>query len=104
MHIQAGFLKLIDRTLYRDDDPSPVKLLPKEARLLAVLMQSSGQVVSRAKLMKEVWQTDYLGDTRTLDVHICWLRHKLETEPAHPRLIMTRRGVGYWLNLSQRSP
>jgi DNA-binding response OmpR family regulator len=49
--------------------------------------------------MREVWQTDYLGDTRTLDVHICWLRRKVEEDPARPRLILTRRGVGYELNV-----
>ena len=49
----------------------------------------------RKKLMKEVWDTDYLGDTRTLDVHIRWLRKKIEDDPSHPVLIRTVRGVGY---------
>jgi DNA-binding response OmpR family regulator len=51
--------------------------------------------------MREVWQTDYLGDTRTLDVHICWLRRKVEEDPARPLLILTRRGVGYELNVPE---
>jgi DNA-binding response OmpR family regulator len=99
MKLQAGPLKLVDRHLYLGDATRPLKLMPKEAHLLAVLMQSPGEVVSRAMLMWTVWQTDYLGDTRTLDVHICWLRRKLEEDPAHPRLILTERRVGYRLNI-----
>ena len=97
--LRTGPLRLADNYLYLGDDPTPIKLTPMEARLLAVLMQSCGQVVSRARLMRQVWQTDYLGDTRTLDVHICWLRRKVEEDPARPRLILTRRGVGFELNL-----
>ncbi len=99
MKLKVGSLRLEDRYLYLDNDQSPIKLTPREARLLAILMQHPGQVVKRATLMKEVWQTDYLGDTRTLDVHICWLRQKLEEDPTRPRLILTQRGVGYELNL-----
>jgi len=54
-------------------------------------------VVSRKTLMKHVWETDYLGDTRTLDVHICWLRQKVEPDPKYPQHILTRRGQGYTL-------
>jgi DNA-binding response OmpR family regulator len=92
------------RLLYLDDDRPPVVCSPKEARLLATLMQRPGQVVSRAQLMKEVWQTDYLGDTRTLDVHICLLRQKLEQDPANPRLLLTERGLGYRLNAPDGPP
>ena len=102
MILQTGPLKLVDHCLYLGDGTSsPVKLLPMEARLLAVLMQHPGQVVTRARLMREVWETDYLGDTRTLDVHICWLRRKLKGDPPHPRLIVTRRGVGYELSVPE---
>ncbi len=78
MKLQAGSLMLEDQDLYFGNSRPTIKITPKEARLLALLMQSPGQVVSRAKIMKEVWHTDYLGDTRTLDVHICWLRQKIE--------------------------
>ncbi len=101
MKLQAGPLRLVDDHLYRGDDPSPIKLSPKEAHLLAVLMQSPGQVVSRARLMRKVWLTEYLGDTRTLDVHICWLRRKLEEDPSRPRLILTQRRVGYELRVPE---
>ena len=99
MKHQAGSLTLENQWLYLGDGQSPIKFNPKEARLMEVLMQHPGHVVNRAKLMREVWQTDYLGDTRTLEVHICWLRKKLEDDPTHPRLILTQRGVGYELNL-----
>ena len=70
-------------------------LTPKECRLLHLLMEHADEVLSRGTIMKEVWETDYLGDTRTLDVHIRWLREKLEDDPSHPRFIITVRGVGY---------
>jgi len=70
-------------------------LTPKECRLLHLLMEHVDEVLSRGTIMKEVWETDYLGDTRTLDVHIRWLREKLEDDPSHPRFIITVRGVGY---------
>ena len=72
-------------------------LTPLECRLLQVLMLHPGQVISRSRLMKEVWETDYLEDTRTLHVHICWLRRKIEDDPSHPRRIITHRGLGYEL-------
>jgi DNA-binding response OmpR family regulator len=74
-----------------------VHLTPKECKLLAVLIQNAGQVVSRKALMKHVWDTEYLGDTRTLDVHICWLRQKVEKDPKMPEYIITKRGQGYTL-------
>lgn len=74
-----------------------IHLTPKECKLLAILMQNANRVVSRQDLMRQVWDTDYLGDTRTLDVHICWLRQKLEQNPKLPRYILTKRGQGYQL-------
>ena len=70
-------------------------LTPKECRLLHLLMEHADEALSRGTIMKEVWETDYLGDTRTLDVHIRWVREKLEDDPSHPRFIITVRGVGY---------
>ena len=103
MDFQVGPLRLIDRQLFLDGKPQPIKLFPMEARLLAVLMRHPDQLVSRETLMREVWQTDYLTDTRTLDVHICTLRRKVEPDPARPRLIRTYRGAGYWF-CAPRSP
>ncbi len=72
-------------------------LTPKEFDLLLLFMQNAGRVLSRRVIMEEVWHTSYLGDTRTLDVHIRWLRQKIEAEPSRPTILRTRRGVGYIL-------
>ena len=73
------------------------KLTPKEFDLLRLFMEHSGEIISRKALMKEIWDTDYLGDTRTLDVHIRWLREKIEEDPSAPRRLVTIRGEGYRL-------
>ncbi len=102
MFMQVGDLKLDveHRLLYLNGTGSAfLRLDPMETRLLATLMEFPGQVVSRAHLMRAVWQTDYLDDTRTLDVHICWLRRKVEDDPAHPRRIITHRNQGYQLRV-----
>lgn len=78
---------------------SEIHLTPKETKLMILLMENVGKVVSRSDLMQEVWNTEYLGDTRTLDVHICWLRQKIEENPRIPELILTRRGQGYELRV-----
>lgn len=81
------------------------RLTPKQCNLLTVLMQHPNQVISRKDLMDLIWETSYLGDTRTLDVHIRWLREKIETDPTKPVLLLTRRGVGYVLEVDEpRSP
>ncbi len=67
----------------------------KEFDLLAALMGSAGRVVKREELMSEVWDTNWFGSTKTLDVHIGWLRRKLGDDPAHPTYIETVRGVGF---------
>lgn len=71
------------------------RLTPKECELLALFMSYPGRVLSRKLLMKEVWETDFLDDTRTLEVHICWLRKKIEEDPHNPERLRTVRGVGY---------
>lgn len=70
-------------------------LTPKQTELLDALMRQPGEVLSRRFLMKHVWDTDYLGDTRTLDVHIRWVREAIEDEPSKPKYLRTVRGVGY---------
>ncbi len=70
-------------------------LTPKEFKLLHLLMRHVGEVLNRRTIMNEVWETDYLGDTRTLDVHIRWVREKLEDDPSRPQYIVTVRGIGY---------
>jgi DNA-binding response OmpR family regulator len=70
-------------------------LRPKEAALLTFFMRNPGKVLSREKIMKQVWETDYMGDTRTLSVHVRWVREKIEDNPSQPRFLRTVRGVGY---------
>jgi len=67
----------------------------KEFDLLAVLMRDAGRVVKREDLMSEVWDTNWFGSTKTLDVHIGWLRRKLGDDPREPRFVHTVRGVGF---------
>jgi two-component system OmpR family response regulator len=75
----------------------PLELSPKEFELLAFLARNKGFVFSREQLLEKVWGYDYAGETRTVDVHIRWLRQKIETDPAKPKHLLTVRGVGYKL-------
>ncbi|GHO68989.1 DNA-binding response regulator [Ktedonobacter sp. SOSP1-85] len=72
-----------------------IELQPKQFELLAYLVRNRGTVLTRDQLLHNVWGYDYVGDTRTVDVHVRWLREKLEEDPANPKLIQTVRGVGY---------
>ncbi len=75
-----------------------VTLSVKEFDLLAMLMLNSGRVLTREILLDGVWGTDFFGEPRTVDVHIRWLREKIEEDPANPKYIHTVRGVGYRFN------
>src|SRR3990170_4622927 len=72
-----------------------VTLSPKEFDLLKVLLSHPGRVLGRDFLLNQVWGEDFFGDTRTLDVHIRWLREKIEQDPSKPEYIQTVHGVGY---------
>ena len=72
-----------------------IDLTPTEFALLAFLARNCGQVFSRDHLLEKVWGYDYAGDTRTVDVHVRWLRQKIEVDPGHPKHLLTVRGVGY---------
>jgi len=74
-----------------------VPLKPKVFELLAFLVRHPGQVMSRDQLLEQVWGYDYAGETRTVDVHVHWLRSAIEPDPASPSVIQTIRGVGYVL-------
>jgi DNA-binding response OmpR family regulator len=75
------------------------KLTPRLVALLNILLDHHGEVVEREHLFKKVWETDYTGDTRTLDVHISWLRRAIELDPIKPKFLKTIRGVGYRLDV-----
>lgn len=76
------------------------RLTPKLVRLLEEFVRHQNEVVTRTQLMREVWKTDYIGDTRTLDVHIRWVRELIEEDPANPQLLHTVRGEGYIFSIS----
>lgn len=73
------------------------RLPPKQCHLLHVLMRQKGKTVSRQEIMYHVWETEFLDDTRTLDVHVRWLREKIEPDPSRPVHLLTVRGEGYKL-------
>jgi len=75
------------------------RLTPRLITLLQMLMDKHGEVVERESLFKKVWETNYTGDTRTLDVHISWLRRAIELDPNNPKFLKTIRGVGYRLDV-----
>ncbi len=92
-------------TLYRSKPSVDVggqgehRLTPKLARLLEEFARHPNELVTRRQLMQNVWKTDYIGDTRTLDVHIRWMRELIEENPAKPELLKTVRGKGYIFNI-----
>jgi two-component system response regulator RegX3 len=98
--VELGSVKvdLSGHRVLRDGVEIPMK--PKVFDLLAFLLRHPGQVVSRDQLLEQVWGYDYPGETRTVDVHVHWLRSAVEPEPSNPTLIQTVRGVGYVLRRS----
>jgi two-component system response regulator VicR len=79
----------------------PIDLTQREYELLCHLAQTPGKVMSRQELLSEVWQFDYFGDLRAVDVAIRRLREKLEDNPAIPQLVLTKRGIGYYFQLTE---
>ncbi len=88
-------LDLAARRVHLGDEE--LSLAPREFDLLLTLMRNQGAVLSRDLLLAGVWGEDYVGDSRTVDVHIRWLREKIEADPSNPERITTVRGVGYRL-------
>jgi DNA-binding response OmpR family regulator len=88
-------LDLDRHELWRDGDW--VHLRPKEARLLELFARAPGRVLSREHILERVWGRDHVGDPRTVDVHVRWLRSKIEPDPHEPVWLLTVRGVGYRL-------
>jgi DNA-binding response OmpR family regulator len=86
-------LDLTGRRAYRGEEEIP--LAPREFDLLAMLMRNRGAVLTRELLLARVWGEDFPGDARTVDVHIRWLRQKIELDASDPQRITTVRGVGY---------
>jgi DNA-binding response OmpR family regulator len=95
--VTVGDLRLEFNTRRAFKGDQELILRQKEFELLSLLISRPGEVITRAEFFDQVWGTDWLGDTRTLDVHIRWLREKIEADPSQPRLIQTVRGIGYRL-------
>jgi len=95
--LKAGSIELDQISRLVSGQKGRHHLTPKQCELLALFMQRPNQVISRRELMENIWKTGYLGDTRTLDVHIRWLREKVELDPDRPEILVTKRGVGYVL-------
>ena len=81
-------------------DGKPLQIKPRAFELLAFLVRHPGQVFTREQLLEHVWGYDYAGETRTVDVHVHWLRAEIEDEPARPVYLQTVRGIGYVLRSS----
>ncbi len=96
--LHVGFIRLdLERKRVRCMGRE-ARLTPRLSHLLQVLLMHAGEAVDRQRLFSEVWDTKYTGDTRTLDVHISWLREALEEDPRQPQFLKTIRGVGYRLD------
>jgi DNA-binding response OmpR family regulator len=96
--LQVGPLELdVEQRLVRCQGRQ-ARLTPRLVILLRALMQRPGEMIDRKELFKQVWDTAYTVDTRTLDVHISWLRQAVEEDPRHPQFIKTVRGAGYRLD------
>lgn len=94
--IRCGHISIDEQRRSARKGDEPVELTMKEFDLILFLMKNPGKVYSRESLLDLVWGYDYQGDTRTVDVHIRRLREKLELDPAQPRYIVTKWGVGYY--------
>ncbi len=94
--LRHGDLLVDPETMMVFNRSRPVELTPKEFSLLLVLIRRPGRIFNRQQLLNQVWGYDYFGDERTVDVTIRRLREKLESDPAAPEYIRTKRGVGYF--------
>ena len=102
--ITVGDLQIDPRGRRLLRNGQPVAMKPKEFDLLLFLARNPGQVFTREQLLDRVWGYEFGGGTRTVDVHIRWLREKVEPDPAHPMHLITSRGVGYKLEGSREPP
>lgn len=97
--LKAGALELdLEHHQFRCDERE-TRLTPRLSGLLEMLMRRHNEVVTRDELFRKVWETDFTDDTRTLDVHISWLRRAIEEDPRKPKYLKTLRGVGYRLDV-----
>ncbi len=93
--LQVGGVRLDPERHVVEVNGVPTAFPLKEFELLEVLLRNAGRVLTRGQLIDRVWGSDYVGDTKTLDVHVKRIRAKIEADPANPRLLVTVRGLGY---------
>lgn len=96
--LEVGLIHLDKERLMVRCQDKETQLTPKTAALLEIFIKQPGIVLEREYLFREVWETDFTDDTRTLDVHISWLRQAIEADPRKPKFLKTLRGVGYRLD------
>jgi len=97
--IKAGDIQLDLNNLIVRCEGRASHLTPRMAQLLKILINKRGEIVKREQLFRQVWKTNYTDDTRTLDVHMSWLRKAVEEDPRQPQYLRTVRGVGYRLDV-----
>ena len=93
--ITTGNLEINFTSHQANIDGKPIQLRPREFALLKLLIIGKGRAFTRNHILEHVWEYDYIGNTRTVDVHVRWLREKIEDDPGNPKRIITVRGVGY---------
>ncbi len=99
--LECGPIKLDMKDRWVHCNGKQTRLTPRLFSLLELLMRHPGEVLQREDLFKQIWETDYLGDLRSLDVHISWLRQAVEDDPRNPKFIRTERGIGYMLEVEK---
>lgn len=93
--VEAGGVRMDVERHEVSVDGQRIRLALKEFELLEMLLRNAGRVMTRGQLIDRIWGADYVGDTKTLDVHVKRLRTKIESDPAHPKYLVTVRGLGY---------
>jgi DNA-binding response OmpR family regulator len=101
-NVEAGPIKLNLAQCKVNCLGKETRLTPKLTQLLEVFLQNPGRLMTRKRLIRIVWHTDYVGDTRTLDVHMSWLRQAIEPDPKRPCFLKTIRGMGYRLDIPEK--
>ncbi|MBM3136956.1 MAG: response regulator transcription factor [Chloroflexi bacterium] len=99
--LECGPIKLDMKERWVHCNGKQTRLTPRLFTLMETLMRHPGEVLQREELFKKIWETDYLGDLRSLDVHISWLRQAVEDDPRNPSYIQTERGIGYRLEVEK---
>ena len=100
-HLTCGPIELDLKQRWVTCGDKQTRLTPRLFTLMEAFMRNPGKVLMREELFRTLWETDYLGDTRSLDVHISWLRKAVEEDPRHPQYIKTERGIGYRLEVEK---